>query len=125
LLTAVALTAYVTIVQPLQAVGAPFQVPWWLFAISYALAEVLVVHLQFRRDTHSFSLSEIPLVVGLFFLQPDELLLALVVGSGVALAVHRRQSLVKLVFNLANLACVTSVAVLAFRLIVGAHDPLG
>ena len=125
LLTSIALAAYLAAIQGLDPVGAPFQVPWWLLAIGYGLAEVLVVHLQFRRDTHSFSLSEIPLVVGLFFLRPSELLLALVVGSAVALALHRRQPPIKLVFNLANLACVTSAAVLVFRLIVATRDPLG
>ena len=123
--SSIALAVYLGAIQGLDAVAAPFQVPWWLLAIGYGLAEVLVVHLQFRRDTHSFSLSEIPLVVGLFFLRPSELLLALVVGRAVALALHRRQPLIKLAFNLANLACVTSAAVLVFRSIVAARDPLG
>jgi diguanylate cyclase (GGDEF)-like protein len=124
-LTLTALALFVAVIHPLEALAAPFRLPWWVVAIAYGLAEILVVHLQFRRDTHSFSLSEIPLVVGLFFLRPEELLLALITGSAVALTLHRRQSLIKLVFNLANLTCVTSVAVLIFRLIVREGDPLG
>ena len=124
-LTLIALALFVGTIHSLEALAAPFRLPWWVVAVAYGLAEILVVHLQFRRDTHSFSLSEIPLVIGLFFLRPDELLLALVAGSTVALTLHRRQPLIKLVFNVANLACVTSAAVLVFRLIVLASDPLG
>ena len=104
---------------------APFRLDWWVVAVGYGLAEVLVVHLQFRRDTHSFSLSEIPLLVGLFFLRPEELLLALLAGSGTALALHRRQPAVKLAFNLANLACSTGLAIIVFRAIVSTGDALG
>ena len=125
LLVLIALALFVGTIHSLEALAAPFRLPWWGVAVAYGLAEILVVHLQFRRDTHSFSLSEIPLVVGLFFLRPDELLLALIAGSAVALTLHRRQPLIKLAFNLANLTCITSVAVLIFRSIVLARDPLG
>ena len=104
---------------------APLSIDWWLVALAYAVAEVLVVHLQFRRDTHSFSLSEIPLLIGLFFLQPAELLLAMLIGSGAALAIHRRQPAVKLAFNLANLLLSTALGIILFRAILGASDPLG
>jgi diguanylate cyclase (GGDEF)-like protein len=125
LLAAVSLALYVGVIHSLDTLKAPFQLPWWLVAISYGLAEVFIVQLQFRRDTHSFSLSEIPLVVGLFFLRPDELLLALVTGSAVALAFYRKQPLIKLAFNLANLTSVTSIAIVIFRSIVLVGDPLG
>jgi diguanylate cyclase (GGDEF)-like protein len=103
----------------------PFDPPWWVVAAGYAVAEVLVVHLQFRRDTHTFSMSEVPFVVGLFFLAPLALIAALVLGTGMALAVHRRQSPVKLAFNLANLTLSAGIGTLVFREIVRAGDPLG
>ena len=125
LLATIALALYVGVIHSLDALKAPLLLPWWLVAIAYGATEVLVVQLQFRRDTHSFSVSEIPLVVGLFFLRPDELLLALAIGSAVALAVYRRQPLIKLAFNLANLTCVTSVAIVIFRSIILVGNPLG
>ena len=126
LLAAAAAGLYFFGIRALPALAAPIQFDWWLVAGMYGLAEVLVVHLQFRRDTHSFSLSEIPLVLGLFFLQPTMLLLALVVGSGVTLAFHRRQSVMKLAFNLANLTFTTGLAIVLFRDILGTDvDPLG
>jgi diguanylate cyclase (GGDEF)-like protein len=112
-------------IRHLPALDAPIVIDWWYLAIAYGIAEVLVVHLQFRRDTHSFSLSEIPLLVGLFFVRPDQLLLALLAGSAAALTLHRRQPAVKLGFNLANLALSTSLAIILFRVILGASDPLG
>jgi diguanylate cyclase (GGDEF)-like protein len=116
---------YVLLIRGLSPLDAPFDLGWGLVAAAYATAEVLVVHLQFRRDMHSFSLSEIPLVVGLFFLPPTMLLVALIVGSAAALALHRRQPPIKLAFNIANLAFTTGLAIVLFRLVLRSDDPLG
>jgi diguanylate cyclase (GGDEF)-like protein len=124
-LAAAAVTLFALGVHGLAPVSAPLRLDWWTVAAGFATAEVLVVHLRFRRDTHSFSLSEIPLIVGLYFLRPDDLILALLVGSGMALALHRRQPAVKLVFNLVNLAFATSFGVVVFRVLLGAADPIG
>src|SRR5205814_1509294 len=48
--------------------------PWWALALGFGAAEVFVIHLEFRRDTHSISLSEIPIVMGLFFGSPAALI---------------------------------------------------
>ena len=103
----------------------PFDVPWWAVAGLFFLAEVYVVHLQFRREAHSFSLSEIPLVLGLFFLSPPVLVLAQLVGSGAALVLHRRQSPLKLVFNLAHLSLEAILAALLLHWVVAYGDPAG
>lgn len=89
-------------------------VPWWLLAALSFITERWVVHLHVRRDAHSFSLGEIPLVVGLFLVSGPELLLAQLVGSGLAL-VQRGQSFTKLAFNLSNFALGTCVAIVLFR----------
>ena len=100
-------------------------VEWWAVAMGFGLVEIFVVHLHFRRDAHSFSLSEMPLTIGLFFITPIELIAAQVVGAAVALWLHRKQSLMKLALNLANLAFSAAVAVVLFRVILGGRDPLG
>jgi diguanylate cyclase (GGDEF)-like protein len=125
ILAAAAATLYWFGIRFLPALPAPIALDWWIVAAGFAIVEVLVVHLKFRRDTHSFSLSEIPLIVGLYFIRPDLLLLALLLGSGAALALHRRQPAVKLVFNLANLAFTTAFAALLFRVVVQTSDPIG
>ncbi|HYO61777.1 MAG TPA: histidine kinase dimerization/phospho-acceptor domain-containing protein, partial [Actinomycetota bacterium] len=109
----------------LDSVDNPFEIPWWGIAGLFFLAEVYVVHLQFRREAHSFSLSEIPLVLGLYFLAPPALVLAQLVGSGAALILHRRQSPLKLVFNLAHLSFEAIFAALLFHWVVGNGDPAG
>ncbi|HEV8179115.1 MAG TPA: hypothetical protein VGP54_02295, partial [Gaiellaceae bacterium] len=38
---------------------------WWALALAFYLAEVFVVHLQFRKQAHTLSLTEIGLVLGL------------------------------------------------------------
>ena len=47
---------------------APFAavvLPWPLLAAGFCVAEMKVVSVHFRRETHSFSLSEFPAVIGL------------------------------------------------------------
>jgi len=113
-LCAAALTTYEFGTRSAAPPTAPILIPWWMFAVMFCVAEITVVHIQFRRDAHSFSLSELALVIGLFFTDPRGLVLAHLVGAGVALAVHRRQSPLKLVFNLANFVVQTSLATTIF-----------
>jgi len=90
----------------------------------FAAAEVFVVHLKFRREAHSFSLSEIPLLLGLFYTTPGTLILVQMLGSALALIFHRRQVPVKLAFNLASFALATCCSILVFRGLSPHGDPL-
>jgi diguanylate cyclase (GGDEF)-like protein len=83
-------------------------IPWPVIAVAFAAAELKVVQVHFRRETHSFSLSEFPAIIGFFFLAPAEYLLAALIGSSVALVIGRPR-LVKLGFNLANFLLVAVV----------------
>jgi diguanylate cyclase (GGDEF)-like protein len=103
----------------------PTWVPWWGLALVFYLAEAYVVHLQLRRESHTVSLSEVGLVVGLYVLSPAALLAATLTGAAAALVVVRRQRAAKLVFNLAQLAVTTAVAVIVFRAVSGLGDPFG
>jgi signal transduction histidine kinase len=100
-------------------------VPWWALVVLFAAAEWAVIHLRFRRDAHSFSMSEIPLVVGLFFAPPAVVVGTQALGNLAVLTAHRRQSPVKLAFNLSQFALQTTVAILVFRVIAERGDPLG
>jgi diguanylate cyclase (GGDEF)-like protein len=103
---------------------APYALPWWLLAVGFALAETFVVHLHFRRDAYTQVLDELPLIAGMLLCAPWGVVAARVVGSGIALAVHRRQPPVKLLYNVALVALYTSVAVIVFRACLGTADPL-
>ena len=85
-----------------------------VLAIGFALAEVFVVHLRIRSDAHTFSLLELPLALGLFFAQPVVLICAHVIGAGLALAIHRKQAPLKVLFNTSVFAstCVGSIGLL-------------
>jgi diguanylate cyclase (GGDEF)-like protein len=112
-------------VRDLPSLEAPFNIAWPMLIPLVYLAEVTVVHLHFRRDAHSFSMSEIPLIVGLFFTSPIGLIGAQLVGNALALSLNRRQSPTKLVFNLSQFTLQSVLAVIVFRWILGGGDPQG
>jgi diguanylate cyclase (GGDEF)-like protein len=94
-------------------------------AALFALSEVFSVHFHFTRNSHSFSLFEIPLTLGLFFAPTRAMILAHVLGSACALVFHRRQPALKLLFNLAAVALVDQLAVVVFRLLAGPSGHFG
>ena len=86
----------------------------WVAA--FAVSEVLVVHIQLHRDSHSFSMTDLVLVAGLYLLEPAALITAQVAGVGLVLVLHRRQAPVKVGYNMALFAADTAVALAVFRL---------
>lgn len=122
---ALAAAAMASWVSGFPALESPFRVPWWALAIGFFAAELAVVHTQFNRDAHSFSMSEVPLVIALFASSPLELIVGQVIGSAIVLAVHRRQTAVKFFFNLSQFVLVSTVTVAIFRVIVAGADPHG
>lgn len=91
--------------------------PWWLLTVLFALVEVHVLHVQVRREAQTVSLCELPLVLGLFFSEPAELLLARLVGPLVVFLLVRKQPLVKVAFNVALLSANVSAAMVVFSLL--------
>ena len=101
------------------------QIHWWILAAGFYLAEIFVVQLEFRHNPYSFSLSEIPLALGLFFATPGEVAFGQMIGAVIALAFVRKLSPIKTVFNVVTFALQALVAAWAFHLILGPGDPLG
>jgi diguanylate cyclase (GGDEF)-like protein len=103
----------------------PVVVPWYLMAVAFFASELKVVDVHFRREKHSFSLSEFPAVIGFFLLSPTDYFLALMVGASAALLLGR-QAPVKLAFNLSSWAFTAAAALTVFYLLQvpdGAPDP--
>src|SRR5689334_22637043 len=94
-----ALALTLTHVRHLHALGPHPRPAWCLLAGAFAVAELCVVHVEFRRNVHIFSLSELPLVFGLIFAEPWAMLLGILLGPIVVLVVNRGQSPVKVAFN--------------------------
>jgi len=105
-----------------QPTAPPVALPWWLLAVLFYVTESKVVHLHIGRSAHSFSMSEIPVVYGIFFFRPGEFIVARLIGAGLALVFSRRQRSVKLGFNLAQflLCSVVTVGVVHLLVDVGA-----
>ncbi|MDA0163784.1 EAL domain-containing protein [Solirubrobacter ginsenosidimutans] len=98
--------------------------PWWAVALGFAFAEVCVVHVRFRRSAHSFSLADLPFVFGLVFASGDAFVIGALVGTGIVWGLIRRLEVVKLCFNLAQLALAASLAAGMLRLVAGDADAL-
>jgi diguanylate cyclase (GGDEF)-like protein len=94
----------------------PFAIPWPILSLAFFLAELRVVDVHFRREKHSFSLSEFPAVLGLFLLSPHDYFLAMLIGSGSAL-IYFRQGPLKFAFNLSNFAISAAITLTVFHLL--------
>jgi diguanylate cyclase (GGDEF)-like protein len=95
------------------------RIPWWLLALMFAATELWVFHIQVGREAQSISISEIPLVLALFYALPQDLLVARVVGPALVMLLHRRQTVLKAAVNIALLYADTAVALAVFCWIGG------
>ena len=115
---------YWTLVRQLELDPPPVDVPWGIVAAGFAAAERWVVHLHFRRGTHSLTLAELPLVIGLLFLGPTELVCACLLGSTLAMLLDREIPAFKAFFNSTQFTLGTCAALLALDAFGVGRDPL-
>lgn len=102
-------------------------VHWGVFALVlalYLLAELFEVEIELRRESHSFALTSVPLVIGLFFLPVALVVVARVVASAVVLVGVRHQRGEKLLLNLLSHALEVAVAG-AVLVALGVQDARG
>jgi diguanylate cyclase (GGDEF)-like protein len=114
-ITAAAVTLFVLVVVPLPPAPTALTLPWVLWAGMFAISEVLVVHVQWKRDSHTFSISDLVLAAGLVLADPAALVLAQVAGTATALVLHRKQRGLRLAFNSAQFGLAGCMAVIVFR----------
>src|SRR5919106_1019464 len=115
---------YWTLVRHLALEPPPVDVPWGLVAACFAATERWVVHIHLRRSTHSLTLAELPLVIGLLFLGPTELVAAGLLGSTLAMLLDREIPSFKAFFNSAQFMLGTCAALLALEAFGIGRDPL-
>jgi diguanylate cyclase (GGDEF)-like protein len=94
--------------QPLHAPN----IGWWWLALGFLIGERCVVHLEFSRNAHSFSLGDVPLVFGLVLASGTDLVIAAVIGPALTLLLDRRLPPIKLFFNLGQFALSVCLATL-------------
>jgi diguanylate cyclase (GGDEF)-like protein len=109
----------------IDAPAAGLHVPWWTFIFLFFVCEAFPVHVHFRSEAHSLSLSELALVLALYLVSPGELLVAQLLGASIALVAVRRQRPVKLGFNLACFAFASTLALLVFHGVLAWGDAYG
>jgi len=95
--------------------ASPFGIPWALVALGFFVAELKVFPVHFRRETHSFSMIEVPVVAGLFLLAPADYVVAMVAGSMVALVAGGTRSPLRLFYNAGHFALVAIVTLVIFQ----------
>jgi diguanylate cyclase (GGDEF)-like protein len=93
-------------------------------AAAFAAAERVVLHIERGKNAFSVSLSELPLIVGLFTIPVPGLVVARVVGGALILAFVRRQPLTKLLFNVCSLAIEVTLAATVVHRMGGTGDDL-
>ena len=101
-LGAAAVLLFVIVVDSLPAAPTAVTLPWGLWAAAFAISEVLVVHVQWKRESHTFSISDLVLAAGLVLTTPSDLVVAQVVGTAFALVLYRRQRGLRVAFNVAQ-----------------------
>ncbi|SDP16209.1 diguanylate cyclase (GGDEF) domain-containing protein [Klenkia soli] len=100
--------------------------PWWVLAVAFAATEACVLHVQTAREARTVSVSELPLVLGLFFASPVDLLLGRLLGSAAVFTWQRRSPL-KTGWNLALISAQTALTTTVFHLLADlapGHAPL-
>ena len=124
-LAMVAVALYLGPVHGLKPFASPIEIPWPAFAGAFCIAEWWRVYIHFRRSAHSLSLSEIPLVFGIFLTSSGGLVLGRLLGAGFALGLLRRQALTKLAFNLCLFTLEAELANLLVHALVPIDQPVG
>ncbi len=102
-------------------------VQWAIVALVgalYVACELFEVEIELRRESHSFSFTSVPLVIGLLFLPIPLLIVARVVASWVVLGLVRHQDPLKLTLNLLSHALEIAAAGLVVAA-VGVPESLG
>ena len=119
ILLVVDVAAWFLVPGPAEPIG-DLRLPVLGVALLVAIAELASIHLDIGRERHTISMAELPFTLGLFLLTPQEQLLAQAIGLGLVLTLIRRQSLLKLAFNLTQSWAATAAGVVVFHLLADA-----
>ena len=102
--------------------------PTWVgvlgLASLFAVGGTVSFHLEFRGEAHIFTLSELPMVLGLFWVDPFTLLAARLAGEIVVTLFEPRRPVKKLALNAGICVVECVVALLVFHAVFAA-PPLG
>jgi diguanylate cyclase (GGDEF)-like protein len=120
---ALAVALYLLWIRHEEAIQSP-EIAWWALALMVVVTERWPIELQFRRATHAFTLTDVPLTLALVFATGTHAFFAVLAGLLVG-ALLRRMPPVKLAFNLAQYALMTAVLILVVHFAASADPAFG
>jgi diguanylate cyclase (GGDEF)-like protein len=89
---------------------------WWSIAVIAIACELMVFHVEFRRELYSFTFSEVAMVLGLFFASPRDLVIGRLIGEALFLVLKERQPFHKMVLNMASFLAEVAVLLMVHQL---------
>ena len=92
--------------------------------VLWAAAIWAPVSLHYGGNSYTVMLGEIPVLLGLAFLSPDLLVLAIVCGELSVLLRSRKPPLFKVTFNVSAEALCIALIVIVYRDLLGSHSPV-
>ena len=98
--------------------------PWWGIALLSMACEMVVLHIQVRREAHAISLSELATVIGLFFCSPTGFFVGRLLGTSVTIIGLRRQAPLKSLFNLSLFSAEVAATLAVFHLLWNPDLPI-
>jgi hypothetical protein len=100
-------------------------VPWWVFIGLFYVTEAFVMKLRVRGQLEGISLSEIPLVIGLFTTEPGHVVISRMIAGLLVFLTVQKHTPVKAIFNVALIGSSTATTIAIFGVLVGDHQALG
>ena len=122
-IAALAVALYLLWIRDEEAIQRP-EIAWWAIGVMVVVTERWPIELQFRRASHAFTLTDIPLTLALVFTTGTHAFFAVLAGLLVALAL-RQMPPVKLAFNLAQYALMTAVLILVVHFAASVDPAFG
>jgi diguanylate cyclase (GGDEF)-like protein len=98
---------------------------WWVFIGLFCVTEAFVLKLRVRGQLQGISLSEIPLVIGLFTTEPMHVVTSRMIAGLLVFLTVQKHTPVKAVFNVMLIGSSTASAIAVFGLLVGSHEAMG
>jgi len=113
---------------PTSSPDGPFKLTLWMVVALSAATELASVHRHGDGQTHTLSMSEITLVIGLAFADPGVLVLGRALAGLLVYGAYRRLPVLKTGFNTVLFALETAAAAVCFHAVLGTAlpvDPMG
>jgi diguanylate cyclase (GGDEF)-like protein len=101
----------------------PWTVPFFALVIAFGVAEATALHVEIRKESHSLSLSGIPLMFGLLYLSPVLLATAYLFGSVPTMLWIRKSDWVKTTWNSCLFMTEAALAAFIVRHLLGMKMP--